>query len=58
MNLLQVAFRALIVTMVGTGLFHVIGPAFQLSPLTCGIIGAIWMLICLRWIWSPAFREN
>lgn len=58
MNLLQVALRALIAVAVGTGLFHVIGPVFQFSSLTCGIIGAIWTLICLPWIWFPAFRGN
>ncbi|MBN1255605.1 MAG: hypothetical protein JXA50_10065 [Deltaproteobacteria bacterium] len=56
MNLLKVVFRALIVTVVGTGLFYVIGPLFQLSALTSGIIGAIWALVFIPWIWLPAFR--
>ena len=58
MNLSKVAFRALIATTVGTGLFYVIRPAFQLSPLTSGIIGAIWALVFIPWIWAPAFREK
>ncbi len=58
MNLSKVALRALIVGTVGTGLFYVIEPAFQLSPLTSGIIGAIWGLVFIPWIWAPVFREK
>jgi len=58
MNLLQVALRALIVTTVGTGLVHVIGSAFQFTQVTWVIIGVIWALVFIPWIWSPAFPEN